>query len=44
MQKQWKRVLNNDAAKRNPERIITRTVYIMVEIEGIQTVAGKEET
>jgi hypothetical protein len=34
MQKQWKRIL---------ERIITRSVYIMVEIEGIQTVAGKEE-
>jgi len=43
LQKQWKRVLNIDDAKRNPERIITRTVYIMVEIEGIQTVAGKEE-
>lgn len=43
MQKQWKRVLNIDAAKRNAERIINRTVYIMVEIEGIQTVAGKEE-
>jgi len=31
-----------DAAKRNTERIITRTVYIMVEIEGIQTIAGEE--
>jgi hypothetical protein len=43
LQKQWKRVLNIEAGKRNAERIITRTVYIMVEIEGIQTVAGKEE-